>query len=215
MEKSYKIIKLGFFLAAIFYIIPFRAQLNDSGNSKIAIQLSSTLNFSNNDLGFNFSNPIKSGLHFQIVGTLKNKSIFYFSLTRINQYRNERPTGNFELISSNAHSISAGYQVLKYNKKDFNFNFFAGIETRLGNEEYALFPTTIWFQPANIATRTCADIGVSVTPHIQYKISNRLKLNLFLRQSYFAFLNKNNVQTELTPSSMNTSVGFGVSYSIF
>lgn len=215
MEKSNKIIKFGFCLVAIFYIIPIRAQSNDSGNGKIAIQLSSTLNFSNNDIGFNFSNPLKSGLHFQIDGNLKNKSSFYFSLTRINQLRNDNPTENFELISLNAYTISSGYKVFKYSKKDFNFNFFAGIETRLGNEQYALNPTTIWFHPANIATRTCTDFGVSITPHIQYKIYDRLMLNFFLRQSFFVFLNKNRVQTEITPSFMNTSVGFGVSYSLF
>ncbi len=215
MEKSNKIVKFGFCLVAIFYSISFRAQVTDAENSKLEFQLSSTLNFSNNDLGVIFSNPIKSGIHFQIDGTLHNNSSFYLSLTRVNQFKNERPIGNYELIALNAYSISTGYKVFRFYKKDLSFNLFAGVETRLGNEKYALFPTTIWFQPTNITTRICTDLGVSITPQIQYKVSDRFLFNVFLRQSYFIFINKNRVQSDVTPSPMNTSIGFGVSYSIF
>ncbi len=215
MEKNNKIIKAPSFLAAIFLSVSLSAQLTDSRDSKLAFQLSSTLNFSNNDLGLNFSNPLKSGLHFQIDGTLHNKSSFYLSLTHINQFRNERPTGNFELIALKAYSISAGYKVFKHNKKDLSFNLFAGIEARLGNERYALFPTIIWTQPTNIATRTCSDVGMSITPNLQYKISSNLTLNVFIRQSLFIYLNKNYFPTNIFPSRMNTRIGLGVSYSLF
>lgn len=215
MEKSNQIIKAASFLTAIFFSVSLMAQLTDSRESKLTFQLSSTLNFSNNNFGLNFSNPLKSGLHFQIDGTLHNKSSLYLSLTHINQFRHERPTGNFELIALKAYSISLGYKIFKHNKKDFCFNLFAGIETRLGNEQYALYPTTIWFHPANIATRTCTDFGISITPNLQYKISSNFILNVFIRQSVFIYFNKNHFPTNIFPSRMNTSIGLGLSYSLF
>jgi hypothetical protein len=215
MEKSCQIIKVIVFCLTLINTDILKAQLINTWDSRFSVQLSATLNVNNRDNVFQFSHPLKSGFQLQLESKTKNQNSFYLSCTNVNQMRKVEPLSSGELISINTYTLSAGFKCWKFTKNNLRINFYAGLETKLGNERYSWILNPIWNDPIYNVMRTCSDVGISITPNLQYKISSNLILNVFIRQSVFIYFNKNHFPTNIFPSRMNTSIGLGLSYSLF